>query len=72
MGYKNSSEQKDEKIKKITLNPLNMKNLYRKDFISMNDNNNMRQYRINNRIILPKIRNRTNQNLEKTEETKRK
>ena len=49
-----------------------MKNLYRKDFISMDDNNNMRQYRINNRIILPKIRNRTNQNLEKTEETKRK
>ena len=76
MNYKQNSEYYD-KIKKLTcINQNSYKNLFKKDFELFNDNNininNSRQFRTNNKIILPKIKNRTNQSFGKSDEINKK
>ena len=74
MNYRQNSEYCD-KIKKLTcVNQNSYKNLFKKDFEMFNDNvnNNSRQFRSNNKIILPKIKNRTNQSLGKNDDINKK
>ena len=58
--------------KNTALNNMSFKNLYKKDFDSFNETNNSRQNLTNNKIILPKIKCRTNQINGRNEETKKK
>ena len=74
MNDKHSSEYY-ERIKKLTcINQNSYKNLFKKNFEPFNDNsininNNVsRQFRTNNRLILPKIKNRTNQSFGKNDD----
>ena len=71
LNFKQGSDFKEDKLKKNTmLNQMNcnFKNLYKKDYDSFNEANNCRQYVTNNKLYLPKIKNRTNQNFGKSEE----
>ena len=75
----NNSKQNSEyydRIKKLTcVNQMSYKNLFKKDFDSFNENNkfvnNSRQFHSNHKVILPKIKNRTNQSFGKNEEIKK-
>ena len=58
--------------KNTALNNMSFKNIYKKDFDSFNETNNSRQNLTNNKIILPKIKCRTNQINGRNEETKKK
>ena len=61
LNYKNASDCKDDRIKKNTMaNHMNFQNLYKKDFDSFNETNNNRPYLTNQRLLLPKIKNRSN------------
>ena len=61
LNYRNASDYKDDRIKKNTMvNHMNVQNLYKKDFDSFNENNNNRPYLTNHRLLLPKIKNRSN------------
>ena len=68
MGYKQAFDLK----KNTALNQMSFKNLYKKDFDSFNETNNSRQNLTNHRIILPKIKSRTNQINGRNEENKKK
>ena len=74
MNDKHSSEYY-ERIKKLTcINQNSYKNIFKKNFEPFNDNNininnNVsRQFRTNNKLILPKIKNRTNQSFGKNDD----
>jgi len=61
LNYKNASDCKDDRVKKNTMiNHMNIQNLYKKDFDSFNETNNNRPYLTNHRLLLPKIKNRSN------------
>ena len=61
LNYKNASDCKDDRVKKSTMiNHMNIQNLYKKDFDSFNETNNNRPYLTNHRLLLPKIKNRSN------------
>lgn len=73
LNYRHSSDFKDDKNKKRTcFNHMNIKNLYKKDFDSYYENNNNRNYLTNHKLLLPKIKNRTNQNIGKNDENNKK
>ena len=54
------------------INQMNNKDLYKKDFDSFQETHNSGQYFVNNKIILPKIKNRTNQSLGKNDDINKK
>ena len=61
LNCKQAFDLKEERYKKNTMmNQIHFKNLYKKDFDSFNESNNNRQYLTNNRLLLPKIKNRIN------------
>ena len=76
LNYRQASDCRDDRIKKRTMiNQMNYQNLYKKDFDSFNEMNNNRQCHTNQRILLPKIKNKNiiqSQSFRKSEENRKK
>ena len=73
INFREAVNLKDNRIKKqVMINQMNNKDLYKKDFDSFQETHNSGQYFVNNKIILPKIKSKTNRNYGKHEDNKKK